>query len=246
MFKGFQNTSRNNGFNGFPAVSFRMNENVYGQNSCIFWLDSTYGLNTGTDLAAVSNWQSKIGQVTFTQATAANQPRYVAANANFNNYPTVEFFDSVRIMTSSNAVPINATTSTMVIVAKYTTATSINTVIGSQNNYGAFTLGGSFTGYNGCGMTDTGGGNNKTGTTETTATKIFIATDTSITVNNVEEATFSSFPFTYTLNQLGRMFTLFNYGLSGHIAEILVYDKKLSATQISNLSTQLNDKYVVY
>jgi len=223
-----------------------MNPEIYGFRGCSFWLDASFGTNTTTDLAAVSSWQARIGDISFIQNTAANQPRYIASNTNMNNFPTIDFYDNARIMTSAKNVPFGASSDTMIIVAKYDTLNSINTVIGSSSNYGGFFLGGTFSGMGGCGMFDNGGGLFKSGTTELTRGRIFIATDTNITVDGTEESTFTSFTPSYTLTQLGRLQTNANYTLGGHIAEILIFNRKFTNLEISRITQNLNAKYALY
>jgi hypothetical protein len=118
MFKSFSDSSRNQEFHGFPNLNFQMNNEAYGFSGCTFWLDAAYGLNTQTNLGAVSSWKDRIGGIDFVQATAGNQPRLVLSDADFNNYPSIEFYTSVRNLVSiTGGCAVNNKT-TMVYVFK--------------------------------------------------------------------------------------------------------------------------------
>lgn len=242
MFKSFQNTSRTNGFNGFPALNFQMNNEAYGFTGCTFWLDAAYGTNTQTDLAAVSIWQTRIGGMTFTQATAGNQPRFIATDVTYNNYPIIEFVGTSKRVTSNYSFPLGLT---VAAVANYSTINTINSFIGStQNTYSVF-IAGSAAGFNGCGISD--GGSIFTGTTENTNVKIFILTKSLIVVNGISEGgTAPTWNTSFQFDQIGMRQANTSASLNGKISEIIMFNYEMTLSDCQRLSTNINSKYAIY
>jgi len=246
MFKGYQDTSRSQLFKGFPNLNFQMNNEAYGFSGCTFWLDAAYGLNTQTDLAAVSSWKDRISNWEFAQATAGNQPRLDASNANFNNYPTIEFFDTARFMDSQRGgLTINKAT-TVAFVAKYDTINTTNVVLGSQSVAGQMGLGGTLASVNGPNYISTGSVISS-GTTESTTTKIVIINLNEIVVDGVQEFSggIADFP-DWTCDRIGRRVNTTAQQLRGHIGEILIFNNVLSSTDMVRLSDNINLKYALY
>jgi len=245
MFKSFQNTSRSQGFNGFPALNFQMNNEAYGFSGCTLWLDAAYGLNTQTDLGAVSTWKSRIGDVVMTQQTAGNQPRFNASNILYNNYPTVESQGSGRFMRNTNIINVG---STVAFIANYNAITSLNSLFGPNNSAGTFWpvgLGGTNANINGVFVTIS----NTTpisGTTENTSVKVVVITPNAIYVNGVLENSQS--------NQINnRTFgLLFNAStgnlqdcLIGYCAELIFWNTDYTGSELE-ISSRLNAKYAIY
>lgn len=83
-------------FKNFSTSKIRKSEYRYGFGGAIHDINASAGLNTYTDLAAVSSWRCQISGVEFSQATEANQPRYIASDANFNNFSSVDFQSGAR------------------------------------------------------------------------------------------------------------------------------------------------------
>ena len=128
MFKGFQNTSSQ--FKGFPHLNFQMNNEAYGFSGCTHWLDAGFGLDTQTDLSAITQWNDKVGASKWVQLTAGNQPRLRLADASFNNLPTIDFYSNTRRLTDSLYGIDQSNLFTIAIVAKVDTAnTSSNDVL---------------------------------------------------------------------------------------------------------------------
>ena len=113
MIKGFQDIKRAPMFRGFPNLNQQMDNSAYGFSGCKFWLDAAYGLDTQTNLGAISTWVEKVRGYKFVQGTAGNQPRLLTSDAGFNNLPVVDFQSSTRSMTigsgDSFGVGTNAT-----------------------------------------------------------------------------------------------------------------------------------------
>jgi len=250
MFKGFQNTSRTNGFNGFPALNFRMNNQAYGFSGCSFWLDAAYGLNTQTDLAAVSSWQTRIGGVAFTQSTAANQPTLVLSDASFNNLPTINFTaGNTRFMLSSPNSYVGLGNVTIAIVYQIqSTSTNGNRLVSDSttaNNAIGIASNGANAGMNGLGLYTGTSTSTISGTTEDTNPHIGILSDRYVYVNGVQEATGSS-QFIYGFNQLGSQGSTNNTATQAKIAEIIIFNRLMTDLQMANLSTNINSKYAIY
>lgn len=132
MYKGY---SPNNLYKGFPRLNHQMDNQAYGFSGCKFWLDAAYGLNTQTNLAAVSSWTDKISGVKYEQATAGNQPRLVTADAAFNNLPVIDFYSNVRFLASVAGAPIDSKKTIVFVAQQLTTpaGTSRFTFIGDGN-----------------------------------------------------------------------------------------------------------------
>lgn len=240
MFKGFQSKSRQ--FNGFPNVNFQVNNEAYGFSGCTFWLDAAYGLNTQTDLAAVSSWQSRIGGINFIQTTAANQPRLILSDPSYNNYSSVEFNGTSKRVTGNYQL---STGLTIALIGNFGTLNTINTAIGSTTNAFSVFLGGSAANYNGCGIAD--GTNVFSGTTENTSVKVLVLTSSIILVNNSNEAgTPPTWLTNFQFDQIGMRQTNTTASLNGKIAEIVMYSYSMSLSNCQNLSDRLNSKYAIY
>jgi hypothetical protein len=239
MFKGFQKGQQ---FKGFPALNFQMNNEAYGFSGCTFWLDAAYGLNTQTNLAAVSNWTDKISNRLFTQSTAANQPRFISSELNFNNYPVVEFLGARHIVANSS---IGVKDVTISFIAKVNiTSTQQNVLFGNNtSNSGAnghilmrqASVGGIGV-YNGnsailnSGVIDT-------------STHIVVITNNEIVVDGVSKITGNWIP-AVSLDSIN--INNGNSGLQGMVAEIIIYNRKLSSSEMIILSNNINTKYAIY
>jgi len=237
MQKGFQDTSRSQLFRGFPNLNFQMNNEAYGFSGCTFWLDAAYGLNTQTDLAAVSKWVDRIRGISFEQATAGNQPRLLTANANFNNLPTVEFNDTARRMASSQFVTNGGT---IAFIANYNTLnTTRNVLIGTDlANTDTIVMASTIADVNGVAVTN-GTNVRISGTTESTTVKIVVLTDSFVYVNGAQEAS-TSFDFEDGFNQIGSSISTNANGLTGNIAEILIFNRNMESANAAILSTNIN------
>jgi hypothetical protein len=255
MFKNFQDTSRSQLFKGFPNLNFQMNNEAYGFSGCTFWLDAAYGLNTQTNLAAVSKWIERIKGLSYEQLTGANQPRLLVADPNFNNLPTVDFSaDAARKMETQfgDATGLDVPTNfTIAVIAKYGTLNGRNCVIGNRLSTAgtntAISFGGTQSGINGVTVETDTATIRMTGTTESTTPKIAIITNTELVVNGVQEASTTAFNFDRILNQLGSSRdSVTSFTLRGQIAEIVVFASRFSSANCIELSTRINSKYAIY
>lgn len=237
MFKGFQQRSQQ--FHGFPGLSFQMNNEAYGFSGCTFWLDAAFGLNTNTNLGAITYWKDKIKGISFEQATAGNQPRLVTPDVNFNNNPSVQAAANTRYLQTLTDVSVS-TNFTLAIVCKADSDNGVNVTFGRIS-------GTISTGQSAVELTPVKIGNNTssiTATTNDTNPHIIIATNTEIAVDGVQEAT-------GTIGEtFGGFLQIFNSGSGnnniGRVAEIIVYNQKLSSENCIILSDNLNSKYAIY
>jgi hypothetical protein len=236
MFKGFNNKQQH----GFPSLLFGKNDEAYNFNKCILWLDAAYGTNTITNGANISSWVDKISGVRYTQGSAGSQPTYVASDANFNNFPTINFGTSTILLNGSSTFGIGATTIVM-IVRMTGNATVASIILGNNTNTGF--------GANGIGASVTGFGFYANGTPSTisdiedTSMHIVIANRNFIMVDGLNETTSTSVN-TFNFSGIGSSFL--NSVPNCIIAEVLIYDYEMSQTEATQLSSNINAKYLKY
>lgn len=249
MFKGYQDTSNQSQFKGFPNLNMQGAVSAYGFSGVSFWLDAAYGLNTQTNLGAVSSWQQRVGGGTFVQATAGSQPRLILSDANYNGYPSVEAQDTSRFLTANNGLKFNVPTITVAVISKINTARAVNIIFSnnlSAGTYSAIHDGGTSTSPLFSGFGNVGNGSIQLqGNTESTNARIKIITSTNIIVNGVSETTSGSIGTTYT-----ELITLFNTSGVGStlstIAEIIAFPYSMTSTDAIALSDRINQKYALY
>jgi len=238
MFKGFNNRQQN----GFVNLSFFGGRTAYGQGGCNFWLRADFGLSTQTNGANISSWADSVGGYIFEQATAANQPILRTSSASYNNLPVVEFSGATNpdaLTSARRTIGIR----TIAFIANYNSITVTNRLCSGA---GYIALGGTSTGINGIAMLNAAI-ITSTGTTENTNVKICVISDNFIMVNGVIESTTSAiidFGFITLGNQEGNI--VIGSSLSGNIAEIIGYSTAITTDQALAISTQLNQKYVIY
>jgi hypothetical protein len=238
MFKGFNNRQQH----GFPSLSFFGDKTAYGQGGCSFWLRADFGTNTIIDGARVSTWIDSIGGIILGQTTSANQPFYDSQNASFNNLPVIDFnAANTRLYTDATGVRPISNVRTFAIVANYGTIQSRNYVISNFNDNSGIIYGGTTTGINGVGVYEST--TLYSGTTESTSAKITVITDNLIMVNGIVENN-TSFNLQRTYNTIGHDSGTFT--LRGNVAEIIGFSFPLNQDQALAISTQLNQKYVIY
>ena len=238
MFKGFNNRQQHS----FPNINFGGNYGqAYNFSRCLLWLDAAYGTSTVVNGANISSWIDKISGVRYTQGTAGSQPTYVASDANFNNFPTVNFGTATeRLLNGSSTFGIGATTIAM-IVRMTGNATLASIILGSTTNTGF--------GANGNGASVTGFGFYANGTPSTisdiedTSMHIVIANRNFIMVDGLNETTSTSVN-TFNFSGIGSSFA--NSTPNCIIAEVLIYDYEMSQTEANQLSSNINAKYLKY
>ena len=254
MFKGFQNTSRSNGFNGFPALNFQMNNEAYGFSGCRLWLDANFGTNTKTDLSSISLWTDKINGFRFTQSTGGNQPSYVLSDANFNNLPSIKFNSYVNHRLQLSSVTINMGNKCTVavvyindVIADAVPYILCNSVARGTGNAVNITGGGTATNLNGFGAYTGEAASTVAKLSsgiEDTAAHIGIVSSTDIIMDGIS-ITSSNFDFTVSYNTIGGDGSGLG-SIRGRIAEIIIFNKSFNSSDCIELSNRLNQKYAIY
>jgi hypothetical protein len=244
MFKSFQDTSALQQFHGFPNLNMQQATSAYGFGGVTFWLDAAYGLDTQTNLGAVSRWQARVGGAIFEQTTAASQPRLILTDANYNNLPSVEAQSSARFMTSALGLKFNPNI-TVAVVSKVNTNNNVNVILGvAATSNLHISDGGLNTGLNGFGLYNSSAGL-LIGNTETTTARIKIVSTNNVIVNGTIENT-------GTLNQNVELTQLFRFGTNplnnmiGTISEIIAFGYAMTSDEAIALSNNINQKYAIY
>jgi hypothetical protein len=248
MFKGYQDSSSADQFKGFPNLNFQGSNSAYGFSGVSFWLDAAFGLNTQTNLGAVSRWQQRVGGGTFIQDTAGNQPRFILNDANFNNLPSVEAQDNARFMIAQAGSGLRYIgNNTIAIVSKVNTQNTVNGIIGINTaaQYDGLADGGTRAAFNGFG---TAVNNNMVlqGTTESLNSRIKIITKTDVIINGVSETTGTNTASVFDYFSLFRIFNIAAGNLIGTIAEIIAFNYSMTSTDAIALSDRINQKYALY
>ena len=227
---------------------------AYGFGGVTFWLDAAYGLNTQTNLGAVSSWQQRVGGGTFVQATAGDQPRLILNDANYNNLPSVESLTAANdFMIAITGLKLG-TSYTVAIVAKANTiGNNAQCVIGfPQSSTPGFILGGTRATTTGVGYSINVDLNSPAlqGTTESTNARIHIITNTNIVVNGINEATGTGVSRPIDLTQIFRGGEVAGGApqnpLIGSIAEIIAFPYSMTSDEAIALSNNINQKYAIY
>ena len=248
MFKSYQDSSSADQFKGFPNLNFQGSNSAYGFSGVSFWLDAAFGLNTQTNLGAVSRWQQRVGNGTFIQDTAGNQPRFILNDANFNNLPSVEAQDSSRFMIAQAGSGLRYIgNNTIAVVSKVNTQNTVNGIIGinTATAYDGLADGGTRTGFNGFGTAVTNSMFLQ-GTTESLNSRIKIITNTNVIINGVSETTGTNTASVFDYFSLFRIFNTAAGNLIGTIAEIIVFNYSMTSTDAIALSDRINQKYALY
>jgi hypothetical protein len=242
MFKGFSNRQ---GFNGVPNNSFGWSQfSAYGFDKLNHWLaaEDLAHLNLNDP---ISSWVERCKKIVFTEATAGNQPRFIPSNPIFNNLPTVEFFTTSRRL-ASNFFMGTESYFTIAIVANCNTIINAgNFLMGVDGALPQIVLGGLNALFTGVWVGYTGF-NVLSGTTESTSPRIILITRSKIMVNTVIEVSSATPIQPLAFNRIGQRDNTTLVALNGNIAEILIYNKEFSDSDLLVLSNNLNSKYAIY
>lgn len=241
MFKGF---SQGPMFRGFPQLTFNSGlGQAYGFSNCAMWLDAAWGLNTLTDGANISLWTDRIKNIKWIQSTSSNQPIYRATDSNFNNLPSIDFNNAAKIMTSDVGCSF-ATNATFAFVYK------INTLNGTANKFLSdgvntnWVQAAAASGSTGFGFV-TGATTMLNSVRDTSHHIGVISSAGFVYVDGVQVAT-GSMSLTTTFTAIGWNTTNTQHNPFARIAEILVFNSPLSASDCVSLSANLNAKYAFY
>lgn len=216
------------------------NYSAYGFGNCTFWMDAAFGLNTNTNGASVTYWIDRIKGVTMTQTTAAQQPTLTLTDANFNNYPTLKFSGGRNMTFPTTGFPSDFT-----IVAVYKIiGISVRTndlLIGSDGNSCCISAqltshGERLTKYD---------SSNFGASVNNTASHISILTSSDIYRDGASVASGGTATGLLAATQMGNN-SASNRNLNSDVAEVLIYSKKLTTTEMVSLSSNINSKYAIY
>ena len=249
MFKSFQDTSALQQFHGFPNLNMQQATSAYGFSGVTFWLDAAYGLNTQTNLGAVSRWQQRVGEGRFIQDTVSAQMRLVLNDSNFNNLPSVECNAINKWMTADNGLRLNISGFTIAVVSKVNTDRQINALLFSLDGSNYMFDGGSGTNRNGFGFISDSI-TRLQGSTESLNPRIKIITGTNVIVNGVSETTTGAIGTTSI--ELKVLFAQISgpgsatVSYTGTIAEIIAFPYTMTSDEAIALSNNLNQKYAIY
>jgi hypothetical protein len=240
MFKGFNNRQQHS----FQNINFGGNYGqAYNFSRCLLWLDAAYGTTTVVNGANVSSWQDKINGVQYTQGTAAIQPTYVASDASFNNFPTMNFgTGNTRRMSSSTEFGLGNTTIALIVRMTATNANQQNLILSNGQRIG-FGGGGNGSNVTGYGFYDFNA-NFTRSDIEDTNMHIVVANRSFVIVDGLNE-TVNTTAVNQTFTTIGSSQTSDNPN-SFIVAEILLYDYLMSEADAIQLSNNINSKYLKY
>lgn len=237
MFKGFGNKQQNS----FPNINLGGNYGAaYNFNRCLLWLDAAYGTSTVVNGALVSSWQDKINSVQYTQTSAGIQPSYVLSDANFNNFPTINF-TTAKALRSTTSFALGTGTFAIVVRATANNQVSTNLILGNADTVG-FSSGGATASATGYGFYSGNTSFTKTNV-EDANMHIIVANRDFIIIDGVNQTSATSNLF-FNFFAIGSASV--NNFTSCVIAEILIYDGNMIEADAIQLSNNINAKYLKY
>jgi hypothetical protein len=246
MFKGFSNRQ---GFNGVPdnGSAFSSALFAYSYPNCRFWLDANRGTNTQVNGANVSQWIDQASGIIFAQTTAINQPTYVLNDANFNNFPSVDFNPNTKFLRPQQGkIDTYGPKTTIVCVVKPNLIMPRGNIIftGSVANLD----------YVNVAALAAGGGEGpgvSYGPTQvirfgsnTLAAQIIVITTDRIFVNGVKNTIGGPWSPRVAFDYLSA--SDLNYSLNSRLAEALIYNRYFEDSEVFSLMDILNAKYAIY
>jgi len=241
-------------FRGFPSLNFQMNNEAYSFSGCTFWLDACAGLDTQTNLGAISKWVEKTRGIIFAQTTAGNQPRLILNDANFNNKPSVDFFNAnKRLALSGSSIGVNRNQTLAIVFRKQSNAAGTNAhltaLLGSSSGncfiaeHGTTNV--SFTETVGIGgsnntavYSDNGIGDANPHIVVLSGAN-FISDGAAVTPSG--SYPWASFEFSYISGEGGS-----NSNGVIQVAEVVIWNRSCSQAECIEISDGLNDKYAIY
>lgn len=250
MQKGFQDTSSQSQFKGFPNLNMQQSNSAYGYSGCTFWLDAAFGLNTQTNLGAVSRWQPRVGNGVFEQGTVTSQFRLIQNLPAFNNYPAIDYISNGRFMFNSlpNGVP-NAFTIAFV-GQRYLTLNQAAIV--ACSNLGNFSnllnssnisFGGTFNvNQTGIGIYSHLATRQLGSSIEDTMPHICVISNTFCMVDEIIYDT-GNISYNTSIRVLGAQDTSNAFG---YLGELLIFNYTMKSDEAIDLSNRINTKYAIY
>lgn len=255
--KGFSNRG---GFLGFTRSNFgqSLTGEAYGYSGVNFWLDSGNGTDQISDGQPVSFWRDRIQNITFLQGNSSLQPILVSSDVNFGGNPTVNFSGSPSYMVSSRGSVFGAGETFVYVYQYYTifTGSSRQMRIFGDLNYASARTSGIFFGH---GATNNSTGRPYAGSMGIGANAARASADLYLDLNpvivafNQDEFFYNgaSVPITgtqllgFTAQALGGP-TYGTFVGNFKLAEFLKINRKLSTSELLDISNKLNLKYSIY
>jgi hypothetical protein len=232
-----------------------MNNEAYGFSGCKFWLDAAWGLNTQTDGAGISKWIDKVGGYQYLQPTAGSQPLLVASDPDFNNLPSLNFYSGRRI--TSDRYASWGLGTTLAFIVKVVTinggSNEVNLLLfnGIGHATDAIILAGGTGGPGSCGIAIGGWSaapQLNSGVRDTNphiVVMTFGVGTAEIVVDGVSQVT-GSYNSVQGFVTVGSTAGGSLSALNSKVAEILIWNQKLSSADMISLSNRINSKYAIY
>jgi len=245
-FKGWQNTNNNPLFAKFPNIQVSSSNDLLGFPNALFDLDASYGLSSFGNGDSLSFWKDQILGIEFTSPAGANNPIYTLADANFNNYPSVNFNTAAKILIAAYGIGLPANF-TLIIAYKINTINStVNCLFGPNVNtgIGRFIAGGLAAYATGFGYYNDTAALLNSGV-EDTAPHIAVITNTEIVVDGVSTVTGSIIPLSAP-QAIGA--TVANSGQNAFaaISKISIFPYAMNSQEMIALCNNLNSLYLIY
>jgi len=227
-----------------PRNGLRVTNYRYGFGGAYFDLDARFGTNTKTDLAAITDWTDQISNITFSQVTAANQPRFIAAEVLFNSFPCIDFHTNARLLVSTSQIGL-LSEFTIAVVSKITTINTNNNCIlanATSNPNGRLSLNNTTSGV---GFGFQGSGTLQAATSDTNE-HLSIITNTEIVIDGAQVDTGAFSPQISFSSLGGTVAASTNQNSIAKISRIIFWNTKLSSDECITLSTLMNIDYAIY
>lgn len=225
-----------------PVNGIRVTNYIYGFSGAVIDFDADFFTDTKTNLAALSYWTCKISGIRAEQTTAAQQPQFILSDANFNNKPSIRFAAAGQdrmVFNSSIGIPYDFT---LVAVCKINTISSGTNAIFNNivSGNGTFRLN-NFAAGNGVGMQDPSSVVYEDPTPNDTLAHVVIWTKDEIFIDGVSVVSGLATSVLSALNFIGS--GTGTSSLISDIARFFMYDRRLSNSEISTLTTLLQSDY---
>jgi len=211
------------------------------------------------DGASVTGWNDTVGNVSLSTYGGYTAPVFVSSDANFNNHSTVSFNHATLRDTTLGGPAVSLETITVFMVARYNAQPNTNAewLFQSQNNaYNRLRIARSGTGYlnsayqtrvgQGAGLaTANGSGRNTDLTLFNIRSGVDVVNFDVITAGGtISDTGENGGAQNWTQLVLGNSGNNQNYA-NANIAEMLVYDRALTTTEIAEVNDYLVAKYAI-
>lgn len=215
----------------------------------VLQLDANQGTSTTVNGASMASWTDAVGGNVFSQGTGATQPTYTAVGQ--NGRPVIAFSGSQYLVAAGVISALNGSAFTICWVGAANNTTGAKRLFSNDDTagfkgFGCGTQGSAHNGYWGTGTTTTNLGGPANGVTAYHAVALSIDPTRTVTVNEAEyyydSSTASnsanlafSAQSTITPAVGTQASSLNSANWNGKIAEILVYNRCLTTTEIASV-----------